>query len=218
MRTFDRFAFLLALVLLPAAIGPAATAAEPEISLRWALGAWTGDGPPDPVQRDTALEPGTRLKFLVEPTSPSTVYLLLLDTEQEIHVLYRETSTLQTDAQGRPTYIPPGSQYFELDDAAGVDTFFLLASAEPLAELDDLLERYAGAVGADGRAGLRDGIIAEIRKQHRAHRDFSRPVEKPVLIGGQTRGEETLADSIDRLAVEVTGAAFFSKTITIEKR
>lgn len=199
-------------------LGTAATAAD-DVSLRWALGAWSGDEAPGAIQRDTELEPGTRLKFLVEPTSPSTVYLLLQDTDEAIHVLYRESSEPQRDANGEPTYIPPGSQYFELDDAAGVDTFFLLASAEPLVELERLIDRYEATEAPADRAELQRMIVGEIRKQHKAHRDFSRAVEKPVMIGGQTRGDAgSLNEAIDRLALEVSGSAFYSKTITIEHR
>jgi len=211
-------AYSLSVLALSAALCGALWASEPELSLRWALGAWNGDGDtPDAIQRDTRLGAGTRLKFLVEPTSPSTVYLLLQDTDRAIHVLYRESSALQTDGQGSPTYIPPGSQYFELDDAAGVDTFFLLASKEPLTELEALLDRYESVEQPAARTELEAQIIGEIRRQHKAHRDFSRPVEKPVMIGGQTRGDAgSITDAIDRLALEVSSDSFYSKTITID--
>jgi hypothetical protein len=195
----------------------AADAPEPEISLRWALGAWGPEGEaPSAIKRDTQLAPGTRLKFLVEPLTPSTVYLILQDSEQAIHVLYRESSTPVSGGEGGPTYVPPGKQYFEVDEASGLDTFFLLASAQPLAALDKLLDRYAAAEEA-GRRTIGTEIVAEIRQQHKAHRDFARPVEKPVMIGGQTRsGTTTPAAAIDRLAVEVNAERFYAKTITID--
>ncbi|MCP3984877.1 MAG: hypothetical protein GY723_10845, partial [bacterium] len=96
-----RRAFLLLLVSATFS-GPAA-ATESALSLRWALGAWSGDGEsPEALLRDTPLEPGTRLKFLVEPMAPSKIYLLLWDTDENVHVLYRH------DGDDRPTYIPPG--------------------------------------------------------------------------------------------------------------
>jgi hypothetical protein len=141
---------------------------------------------------------------------------LLQDNEQAIHVLYRDSSALMTDGQDAPTYIPPSTQYFELDDAAGVDTFFLLASKEPLTELESLLDRYESVEQQTEKTELGTEIIGEIRRQQRANRDFSRPVEKPVVIGGQTRGDAgSITDAIDRLATEVTSSGFYSKTITI---
>ena len=217
-RNRSRAAALGAVALVVAAFSPvwASDPVASPVTLRWALGAWAGDEEPAGVKRDTRLEAGTRLKFLVEPTSPATVYLLLLDTGDQLTELYRGTPDFRANAQGEPTYIPPGSQYFELDDAQGVDTFFLLASAQPLGELEGLLDRHAAGSAAE-QAELVPAIISEIRKQHKAHREFSRPVEKPVLIGGQTRGDGgTLADAIDRLALDVTSDGFYSKTITIE--
>lgn len=209
---------VIGLLLIATLSGGVALASEEAPSLRWALGAWGGDGEtPEAVMKDTALEAGTRLKFLVEPTAPSTVYLILQDTERAIHVLYHASPVFEKNAEGVPTYIPPGSQYFELDDAAGVDTFFLLASAKPLTDLEDLLDRYESAGGDGPKAELGKQIIDEIRRQHKAHRNFSKPVEKPILIGGQTRGEaDSLTDAIDRLATEVSFESFYSKTITID--
>lgn len=210
--------YSLSVFAVSAALCGAVMASEPDLSLRWALGAWTDeDGAPDAIQKDTKLEAGARLKFLVEPTSPSTVYLLLQDNDKAIHVLYRESSSMQQDGQGAPTYIPPDTQYFELDDAAGVDTFFLLASKEPLTELDGLLDRYESVDVQAEKTVLAKQIVGEIRRQHKAHRNFARPIEKPVVVGGQTRGDAgEITDAIDRLATEVTGSGFYSKTITID--
>ena len=211
--------WLLSCLVIAALVAPVTSADEPGISLRWALGAWDDDGADlYSIQRDTKLAAGTRLKFLVEPTSPSTVYLVLQDNEQVIHVLYRETSEATRDEQGKPTYIPPGGKYFELDDAAGLNTFFLIASAEPLVELENLLDGYESAEVEAAKTELVDRIIGEIRKQHKAHRNFARPVEKPVMIGGQTRDATTsLNEAVDRLAIEVTAGGFYAKTITIDR-
>jgi len=213
----NNFVFLLSAFAVTAVLCGAVMASEPDISLRWALGAWTDDhDAPDAIQRDTNLEAGTRLKFLVEPTSPSTVYLLLQDSDKVIQVLYRDSSAMKNDGRDAQTYIPPGTQYFELEDAAGVDTFFLLASKEPLTELETLLDRYELAEQQAEKTALGTEIVGEIRRQQKAHRDFSRPVEKPVVIGGQTRGDAgSITDAIDRLATEVTSNSFYSKTITI---
>lgn len=213
-----RFVFWLSVFAVTAALCSAAVASDPDdISLRWALGAWTDDhDAPDAIERDTKLAAGTRLKFLVEPTSPSTVYLLLQDSDKAFHVLYRDSSAMKMDGHNPPTYIPPGTQHFELNDAAGVDTFFLLASKEPLTELETLLDRYESVEPQAEKAALGTEILAEIRRQQKAHRDFSRPVEKPAVIGGQTRGDAgSITDAIDRLAIEVTSHRFYSKAITI---
>jgi hypothetical protein len=185
---------------------------EETVELRWALGA-TGadDSKPSAIERDSELTAGTKLKFLVEPLSSGSVYLILLDSQDDIHVLYRESA----DAYSDPAYIPPGRGYLVLDDEKGRETFFLLASAEPLEGLDGLLADYDDAEGGS-REKLGEAIVAEIRRVNKENRQFSRPVEKPVMIGGQTRADTTPESEIDRLAVQISAQRFYGKTITID--
>jgi hypothetical protein len=206
----------VALILLPAGVLRATEqTAEPIVSLRWALGAVeTEDGRPSAIRRDTQIKDGSRLKFLVDPLSPGSVYLILLDSENAIHVLYQETTHMSDGTDGKPTYIPPGARWFEAE-GAGLDTFFILASVEPLSGLDALLARHESAAGG-ARQELGTQIVAEIRRLHREHRSFSRPVERPAVIGGATRSDGGATAAIDRLAVEVSAERFYGKTITIE--
>jgi hypothetical protein len=202
-----------AILLLVTAGAPAVAAetAEQQIELRWALGAQDAEGEtPSAVHKDSRVETGTRLKFLLEPLSAGSVYLILLDSNDDIHVLYRET----TEVYDGKAYVPPGRQWFEVDDPPGRETFFLLASVDPLNELDRLLEQHDQAGGSADSAELSDAIVAEIRRVQKANRNFSKPVEKPVMIGGRTR--DANSDALDQLATQVTAEKFFGKTITID--
>lgn len=204
-------------VLAAASMPVAAKEADgPTLSLRWAVGALDANGgKPAAIQHDTKLGSGTKLKLLIEPTSPGSVYLMLVDSSQELHVLYRKSSTVATAGDGKPTYIPPGSQWFELETGAGMETFFLLASVEPLKELEKLIDRHAASPAADKKA-IATSLIEEVRRLNKANRNFARPVERPVMIGGQTRGTTDAAGAIDQLAVEVEAERFYGKTITID--
>jgi hypothetical protein len=208
-----------AIFFVLAACAPLAIAKEGDgrtVSLRWAVGALdAAGGKPAAIQHDTRLGTGTKLKLLIEPTSPGSVYLLLLDSGQELHVLYRKSSTVAKVGDGKPTYIPPGSQWFELETGAGMETFFLLASVTPLKELEQLIGRYEAADAA-GKKTISASIQDEIRWLNKANRNFARPVERPVMIGGQTRGNTDAASAIDQLAVEVEAERFYGKTITID--
>ena len=202
-------------ILLAAPLASLAEEDEADVRLRWAFGVKDpGASKPTAIERDTAKPSGSRLKFLIEPLCDCSVYLVYQDSGEEIHLLYPES--LGRAADGGPTYVPPGEQWFELDQQTGFETFFLLASVEPLADLEKLLGRYASAPAA-GKAEVGDAVIREIRRLNKAHRNFSRPVEKPVIIGGQTRGGPSeAAEGIDRIAVEISAERFYSKTITID--
>lgn len=216
MRHLRQFPVMVLAAVAACAIPCTPAATDGPVALRWALGSIDDGGTPTGIQKDTQLTKGARLKFLVEPLSPCSVYLLLLDSSEELHVLYRGgPRPAEKSGDAAPAYIPPGSQWFELDDAQGLETFFLLASATPLAELEKLLDRYSAAAAA-GKKAAGGEIVQEIRRLQKAHRNFERPVEKPVMIGGRTRGTAGDASTIDRLAVEVTADRFYDKTITIE--
>ena len=91
-----------------------------------------------------------------------------------------------------------------------------MASDNRLTELEGLLDEYDAAADS-AKKNISLGIVREIRRLNKAHRNFARPVEKPVMIGGQTRGDaDDAAAAIDRLAVEVTAEQYYSKTITID--
>jgi len=130
-------------------------------------------------------------------------------------VLYRKSTTVTRAGDGKPTYIPPGSQWFELEKGAGMETFFLLASVTPLKDLERLIDRHEAA-DAPGKKAAATGILDEVRRLNKANRNFARPVERPVMIGGQTRGTTDAASAIDQLAVEVEAERFYGKTITID--
>jgi hypothetical protein len=199
--------------LLSAACGAPLLAADSPVELRWALGALrTGDERPEAIVKDSELESGTRLKFLVEPLSAGSVYLLLLDAEGDLQVLYRQLASGAED----PAYVPAGRQWFQLDEQPGRETFFILASREPLNELDALLAEHEAA-DAERRRDLSPAIVQEVRRLQKESRQFARAVEKPVMIGGRTRN--SIADpetAIDQLAVEIRSDGLYGKTITID--
>jgi hypothetical protein len=77
------------------------------------------------------------------------------------------------------------------------------------------LARLESSEAATSKA-VSDEIVAEVRRLHKEHRNFARPVERPVMIGGQTRGGAVAGSAIDQLAVEITAEQFYGKTITID--
>ena len=204
-------------IVLFVALGALATIAGAQhdaalpLSMRWALAADPPDGEPVAITQDTQLASGNRLRLMIEPRSAGYFYVILRDAGEDVHVLFRQAFDEYVPDHGVSTYIPAGGQWFELSAEPGAETFFLLASSEPLPDLERLLDAFAAA-DDESRRDVGNKIVQEIRRQHKAHRKFSRPVEKPVLIGGKTRG----AGGIDHLAAEVTAERFYGKTITID--
>ena len=121
----------------------------------------------------------------------------------------------------RKYYIPQGNLWFELDENSGQEKFYLLASIQPLSDLENLIKLYQGADKVN-QSGLVDQIIAEIRNLRKRHLKFKTYSEKPVTNTGKQRGGEQsvrgLAKDIAHYAVEISTTTFFSRTYTIDHR
>jgi hypothetical protein len=133
---------------------------ENNVCFRWAFGAMVGSENERrlvAITRDTTLKTGNQLKLLVELKKKCFVYLIYHSGQNELHMLFPyETKQFSKDPETRKKYyIPQGTEWFELDEKTGPETFYLLASAERLNGLEVYMckpIRQAGALkGSLGR-------------------------------------------------------------------
>ena len=195
-----------------------------KIVFQWAFGAikQTASGSQfEIIQRDSVLKSGDQIKFFLGLNNPSCVYLIYLSSQQDLIVLFpRRFNDLGHDKQitGKH-YIPEGDQWFELDEYAGLEKFYLLASAERLTDLENMVNAYESA-DKSNRGELGKKVVAEIRRLRKKHRKFKTYAEKPVAVIGNMRGSaKTKAVGLKDLAdhaVEISTTNFFSRTYTID--
>lgn len=198
--------------------------AEDEIVFRWAFGAMVGQADDRrlvAITRDTVLKTGDRIKMLLQLKSRCFVYLFYRTAEDEIYLLFPYDldlfeSEYRTEVK---YYIPRGDKWFELDENAGPETFYLLASGGRLRQLEELYRKYHSGAGEE-RKELAEQFFAEIRSLKDRHRTLAAPAERPIHIGGTLRGEIDTKDAsfpdIDPIASEVSSSGFYSKTFTID--
>jgi len=197
---------------------------ESDIVFQWTFGAIknTNTGPQfETVSRDTTLKTGDQIKFFIKSNKSCFVYLIYLSSQEELSVLFPyRFKLLSKDYQiSGNHYIPEGDQWFELDEFAGLEKFYLLASAKRLSELEALINEYESA-DKTKKSTLGQKIIAEIRSLRKKHLKFKTYAEKPVTIIGSMRGtDKTQAVGLNDLAdhaVEISASNFFSRTYTID--
>jgi hypothetical protein len=199
---------------------------EDAVSFRWAFGAVIG--PTDDrrlvaITRDTVLKTGDRLKLLLQLKNRCFVYLFYRTAEDEIYLLFPYKLKLFDTGYktGEKYYIPKGKTWFELDKNVGLETFYLLASAKRLHQLEALYRKYDSVAGEEKKK-LAKQLLAEIRKIKRKHRTFAAPAERPIAIGGNVRGvvkdKKSAFPDIDPIASEVSASNFYSKTFTIDHK
>jgi len=208
---------------------PQATAGQKEeknICFRWAFGAMVGpenDRRLVAITRDTTLKTGDQLKLLVEFREKCFIYLIYHSGQDELYMLFPyETQMFSVEPEThKKYYIPRGTRWFQLDEKTGLETFYLLASAERLSELEALMKKYECA-GKPEKKGLAKGILAEIQRAKRQYRTLTAPAERPVSIGGSVRGidkkKKSIPPDIDPIAEEVSTINFYSRTFTIDHR
>jgi len=199
-------------------------AEEEDIRFLWAFGAIKkGEGEQKlvPIARDTTLKSGDQIKFFVKLEKKCFVYLIYHSSQGEVSVLfpYRFEQWSSAYPKGAQYYIPQGFEWFELDEHVGQETFYLLASAKRLHDLEALINKYETADPAK-KPEVAKKALKEIRMLIRENRKFKSFAEKPVTIIGHLRGSEKVeaegTPDVTSLAMEISGKNFYSRTFTID--
>ena len=194
------------------------------VAFNWAFGVIknTDAGPQfEAITRDTVLKTGDQIKFFLRVENKCFVYLIYQSSQGDLSVLfpYRFKSPDNSYQISRNYYIPKGDQWFELDEYTGTERFYLVASANRLAELEDLINVYESA-DKSNKITIGEKIISEIRGLRKKHRRFKTHVERPVRIIGKMRGtEKTKAAGLEDIAdyaLEISANNFFIRTFTID--
>lgn len=225
MLRFRHFALAFVLIslarpgILSATDDSGALKEEDGLRFRWAFVARVGPDSPRKlvsIGRKRTLHSGDEFKMLVEFHSPCHVYVIYRGIEDETSLLF--PPDVAHFAKGyetfRPYYIPAADNWFELDDQVGREQFYLLASAEPLTELEALLLRHKET--SDQSAG----ILAEVRRLRRVGRKLTGRAEMPLSIAGTVRGNSkpSLRQQIDGMSFVVRAKSLYDKSFTIHHR
>jgi hypothetical protein len=161
-----------------------------------------------PIKEDITLKTGDQLKMFVELRKPCFVYVIHHGAQGEIQRLFPyDTQQFTTDYQTSKVYkIPPDDARFRVNEQVGRETFYLLASAQRLTDLEKLLETYTAAQPAE-QAQAATNVLAEIRNMIKQYRSSVQPGRPVPIAGNMRRGVE---------GVEISAPKFYSKTFTIE--
>ena len=200
-------------LVVPALPGTASAQSSDEnnVSFVWAFEALVAEGNVTKqvqIKEDMKLKTGDQLKMFVELRKPCFVYVIHHGARGEIQRLFPyDIQQFTTDYQTSKIYeIPPNDGWFRINEQAGLETFYLVASAQRLTDLEQLLATYAAAQPAE-QLPAATNILAELRnllKQHRASMKPGRPVP---IAGNMRKGIE---------GIEITAPQFYIETFTIE--
>jgi hypothetical protein len=214
MKKVAKALFILSVLVLPALLQPRSSLAQAQsLSLTWAF-IVAGSGGPDRVL-DAAKKPvihsGERMRIVVERRTPCHVYLFLLDSHNELTLLYPDPPFFSEKAKGERIELPGGEEWYTVDKSTGEETFHLLVSSRPLEPLAKAARSFARKPESPE---TKAAVLVEIKKARRSHSSLASVVEKGVSIAGtmQTRSAKSVPQGE---ATEVEAQEFYAKTIRL---
>jgi hypothetical protein len=176
---------------------------------------------PIPITRDTILKSGDEIKMMVKMTKDCYVYIVYLDSQGEIALLFPYTiRQLQDDYVAEKTYyIPKGRNWMILDKNTGKETFFIIGATQRLLDLEIKLGNYFSA-DPSNKKPLANEVVSEIRGLRKRYSTFATIAEKPLSIGGNIRSIDTVKvvrrPDVADITTQISANNFYSKTITID--
>lgn len=153
---------------------------------------------------------GDKLQIVVKPHAPLHLYIYLIDSQNELYVLFPSTGEkTSTSLVENTTYIPGRNQTFVLDNHPGTETFYLLASLDRLADLENATAEFCKRKTIKARQRLLDSII-EARREYSS---FRVQPQKAESVAGTIR-TRNLGEIPS--AVIVQEEQFYAKTIRLK--
>jgi hypothetical protein len=219
IRTMIRKALIVVLLFVAVAgLG----AQGKDMAFNWAFVKRATDGSPVPIvfSEKVAIAAGDLFKIYIQAVRHTYIYLFLYDAQSSLQLLFPERFEVFTEASytQKQFFIPEGENWFALDNAKGVERFYLLASSTRLTNLESFTRAYQ-KVSGDGKSSAaaigaaRQAVLDEIAQLRTKHSQLTMAAEKPVTIAGGTRG---INASVARAATRIEADEFYTKTFRLE--
>ncbi|MGA2641950.1 MAG: DUF4384 domain-containing protein [Spirochaetia bacterium] len=210
---------LIGVLLFTALAGLGAQGAN--MAFNWAFVKRATDGSPVPIvfSERVAVAPGDLFKIYIQPVKNTFIYLFLYDAQGALQLLFPERFEVFTEPSylQKQFFIPEGENWFALDNAKGVERFYLLASRERLTTLESLTLAHQKVADAKSSATVigaaRQAVLNEIAQLRTKHSQLTIAAEKPVTIAGGTRG---INASVAKAGTRIEAAEFYIKTFRLE--
>lgn len=218
--------YVLIFILFQSILVYAEKAESKKIIFKWAFlyADETNTVKPIDYEKPTQVFTGrSRLKVYIKPVENVYIYLLHRDPDGNLTLLFPQKLKHFNEyyTPGKDYYIPSGEDWLHLtykevskDPALSEDTFYFIASAGRLINLESLLKNYFAHIQdpAHKRAEYAQGVIEHIKKLRLEYSSFTPEKSEIVLIAGEFRGP---GERIKFPALDIKADTFYAKTIRI---
>lgn len=95
------------------------------------------------VRQGSTLSSGDGLKIIFETNRDASIYALLIDSRGKGSVIFPQENIAASNQirGGRQVEIPPGTDWFFLDENTGTETIYVLGSLTPMPNIAELVRR-----------------------------------------------------------------------------
>ena len=163
------------------------------------------------VSEGSALRSRDNFQIHLESSRPAYVYVLMYDSQGKASQLYPDAKANQSGSieSGRRLVVPGRDLWFWLDESAGTETIYVLASEKPMADIRGLLAQMEGGSEA-GQQRASQQIKERIAVMQRG-------------VGGIVKGNSvtyTLSDGkkIQKVTDVVTGTGSVVRAVSFQHR
>jgi hypothetical protein len=151
------------------------------------------------IHEGAVLRSGDNLQVHFNANADCNVYILLFDSRKKASRLFPDPKiALSNRVKADLDYsVPPGDQWFYLDEHPGTETIYVLVSYEPMSRLDALLSEMERP-GGEGMEEISDQVRENIGTLYRGMGPTEKPKPpRPIEIAG-TLGHETVRGGTER--------------------
>lgn len=167
---------------------------------------------------------GDKLKMMVELHTKCFVYLIHKSSQGAVTMLF-PYSIKQFDSDYRlhtQYYVPKGEAWFQLDDKAGTETFYLIASDQRLLDVEYAYDKYVSAEPSR-KQDLAGRILTDIegirqQTQVASAKPGKTPAKTETAIRGFERATGADPTDISGMANDIAFTNLYSETFVIEHR
>jgi hypothetical protein len=194
---------------------------DTKISFKWAFLKQLKDGKIETLDfsKDITLTKDDKFKISITPLKNVYIYLLYLDYNNELSILFPDSLDQNTKYDINYTIPESENEWFQFDNGSGTDKFYLLASNVKLKNLDNLIKEYTKIVESNNPPenkinASKKNIMDEVQNLKNTNSKYTVFAEKPTSIAGTSRGalDKKLSQAT---MIQVDAEVFYAKILRI---
>jgi hypothetical protein len=150
------------------------------------------------VQDGATLYSGDQFRIVFSPNADAYAYVVAIDPQQQVSVLFPHAAIgMDNHVRAGERYeVPDGLNWFTLDERTGIETLYVVASYDPIQDLEALFRLRPGAPSAAPAAAQVVARLGSLDGLHAGDEPISTERGRVVVRGVEIRSDRRVAGAI----------------------